>query len=146
MHTLERHPAAWLQRDYYKFWSREHVRFADLDTLGHVNNNSYGVYVESARIALWQHILQGNFWTRTHYGLLRAAHTEYHRELHYPNTLELGVRVLRIGTSSSDTVVGVFTDQGCHATTHSVGVYVNGETHAVVPVPDDLRQLFAAYM
>ena len=146
MHTLERHPADWLRRDYYKFWASEHVRFADLDTLGHVNNNSYGLYVETARIAMWQHILQDNFWKQTHYNLLRSAHTEYHKELHYPNDLSLGVRILRIGTSSSEAVCGVFTGDICHATTHSIGVYVNATTHAVEPIPDSLRQKFQPYM
>lgn len=145
-HQLQRHPAAWQERSFYKFWAGEHVRFADLDALGHVNNNSYGLYVETARIALWQHILQDNFWKQTHYNLLRAAHTEYHRELHYPNQLELGVRILRLGNSSSEAVVGVFTASGCHATTHSVGVYVNATTHAVETLPESLRQKFAVFM
>lgn len=146
MHSLERHPTDWQSRAYYKFWASENVRFADLDALGHVNNNSYGLYVETGRIALWQDILKENFWKQTHYNLLRASHTEYHRELHYPNALSLGVRILKIGTSSSEAVVGVFTGDVCHATTHSVGVYVNGTTHAVEPIPDWLRQKFQQYM
>lgn len=146
MHTLERHPAEWQGRAYYKFWASEHVRFADLDALGHVNNNSYGLYVETGRIALWQEVLQGNFWKQTHYSLLRASHTEYHRELHYPNALSLGVRILKIGNTSAEAVIGVFTGDVCHATTHSVSVYVNATTHAVEPIPQAMRDKFQPYM
>lgn len=146
MHQLERHPEEWKNRAFYKFWAAENVRFADLDALGHVNNNSYGLYVETGRIALWQEVLQGNFWKQTHYNLLRASHTEYHRELHYPNTLALGVRILKIGNTSSEAVIGVFTGDVCHATTHSVGVYVNATTHAVEPIPQSLRDKFQPFM
>jgi acyl-CoA thioester hydrolase len=33
----------------YRFWVTEHIRFADLDLLGHVNNVAFTVYAESCR-------------------------------------------------------------------------------------------------
>ena len=36
----------------YSFWATEHVRFADLDMLGHVNNKAYATYFEPARVKI----------------------------------------------------------------------------------------------
>lgn len=145
-HALNRHPAAWHSRDFYRFWATENVRFADLDPLGHVNNNSYGIYFEVARIAMWQELFKGNFWKAEYYSLMRAAHIEYHRELKYPNKLDIGVRILKLNNTSSEVAVGIFTSEGCHATGHSVGVRVDAKTHTPVPIPDDVRELCKIYM
>jgi acyl-CoA thioester hydrolase len=145
-HALVRHPAAWQARDFYRFWATESVRFADLDPLGHVNNNSYGIYFETARIAMWQSLFKGDFWVRSEYSLMRATHIEYHRELTYPNVLDIGVRILRLNNTSSEVAIGIFTTDGCHATSHSVGVRVDAKTHTPVAIPADVRAACEKYM
>lgn len=139
-----RHQDAWRQRDYYKFWAPEAVRFADLDPLGHVNNNSYGVYVEGARVALLHHVIP-DFWQQPIGTVLRAIHVEYHAELRYPAKIDLGVRIAHMGNSSVNTIVGIFTGDTCHATAISTGVIVDRKLMKPVPVPDELRALFAPY-
>ena len=145
-HALNRHPAAWHNKDFYHFWVRENVRFADLDPLGHVNNNMYGVYFEIARIAMWQNLFKGNFWEAEYYSLMRAAHIEYNHEVTYPNTLDIGVRIIKLGTSSSEVAVGIFIGDKCHATSHTVGVMVDAKTHTVTPLPTEFRDVCKKYM
>ena len=41
------------ERSSYKKWSREILRYSDLDPVGHVNNNAYGQLVENARTLLF---------------------------------------------------------------------------------------------
>jgi acyl-CoA thioester hydrolase len=145
-HTMNRHPASWHTRDFYRFWSSEKVRFADLDALGHVNNNSYGIYLEIGRIAMWQSLFKGNFWKNEFYGLMRAAHIEYHRELTYPNTIDIGVRIIKLGNTSSEVAVGIFVGDECKATAHTIGVMVDAKTHTPMPLPDDWRKACEIYM
>lgn len=145
-HKLERHPEAWLGRDFYRFWVTENVRFADIDALGHVNNNSYGIYFEVARIAMWTELYKGNFWKQPQFGLMRASHIEYHRETHYPSSMDIGVRILKTGNTSAGIVVGIFVGDQCHATSHSVMVMVDAKTHSVVLISDDWRAMAKTYM
>ena len=37
----------------YRFWIEDHVRFADLDPLGHCNNAAISTFFESSRVALF---------------------------------------------------------------------------------------------
>ena len=140
-----RHPDSWRTRDFYKFWHGEQVRFADLDPMGHVNNNSYGVYVEGARVALISSVVP-DFWQQPIATVLKAIHIEYHTELRYPNKLDIGVRLVKMGNSSVNTAVGIFSGTTCHATALSTGVIVDRKAMQPIPVPEQLRAAFAPYM
>ena len=37
----------------YSFWTEEILRFADLDMVGHVNNNAIGVFIENGRVHMF---------------------------------------------------------------------------------------------
>src|SRR5580704_1337586 len=67
----------------YKFWTEDHVRFSDLDPLGHVNNNAIGQYFENARAALFLKVMPD--WPRQD-NLFILAHIaiDFRRELHLP--------------------------------------------------------------
>lgn len=140
-----RHPDAWKTRDHYRVWGQEHVRFADLDPLGHVNNNSYGVYFEAARVKLISSVYP-DFWKQPVLIVLRSIHIEYHAELHYPNDLQLGGRIEHIGNSSLSASYGVFVGDKCFATAQSTGILIDRETRRPVPVPEELRRAVADYM
>ena len=129
--------------DSYRFWCEERVRFADLDALGHVNNNAIGVYFEQARITMLMEA--GGFrdaddWTV----VLARSLIEYKAELLYPNTVRIGVRGLRLGTSSLTVGLGLFLGDRCIATQEAVGVIVDKATHRPAPIPESLRATLAA--
>ena len=44
------------QRQSYNKWTREVIRYADLDPVGHVNNNAYGLFIENARTVLFMDV------------------------------------------------------------------------------------------
>ncbi len=126
----------------YRFWCEERVRFNDLDALGHVNNNAIGVYFEQARIALL--VAAGGFrdadgWTV----VLARSLIEFKAELLYPNTVRVGVRGLRLGTSSMTIGVGIFLGDRCIATQEAVCVIVDKVTHRPTPLPEPLRAALA---
>jgi acyl-CoA thioester hydrolase len=77
------------------------VRFSDTDTMGHVNNAAYLVYLEDARIAFFQSLMAGDgekFFGR---GLIVArVEIDYVRPVFFGNPLEVEVSVLGVGRSS----------------------------------------------
>lgn len=128
--------------DSYRFWWEERVRFNDLDALGHVNNNAIGVYFEQARIALLIEaggFRDGDAWTV----VLARSLIEFKAELLYPNMVRIGVRGLRLGTSSMTIGVGIFLGDRCIATQEAVCVIVDKTTHRPIPLPEPLRAALA---
>ena len=128
----------------YRFWIEERVRFADLDALGHVNNNAIGVYFESARVALMEAC--GGFrpdspWTV----VLARSVVEYKAEMLYPGTARVGCTVLRLGNSSLTLGAAIFNGDTCVATQEGVCVIVDAATHRPTPLMPDLRAALAGY-
>lgn len=128
----------------YRYWIEERVRFADLDALGHVNNNAIGVYFESARVALMEAC--GGFrpdspWTV----VLARSVVDFRAELRYPAVARVGIRVLRVGNTSVVLGAGIFHDDTCIATQEGICVIVDAITHRPTPVPPALREALVPY-
>ena len=77
------------------------MRFSDTDTMGHVNNAAYLVYLEDARISFFQSLMAGDgekFFGR---GLIVArAEIDYVRPVFFGNPLDVEVSILAVGRSS----------------------------------------------
>src|SRR5262249_42594270 len=83
----------------YRFWIDEHVRFADLDPLGHANNAAISGYLESVRVALFAHVGSALGQHGRSVVLARLL-VEFRAELRYADRLRVGARVVRLGRSS----------------------------------------------
>ena len=129
----------------YRFWIEERVRFADLDALGHVNNNAIGVYFESVRVALMETC--GGFRPETPWSVVLARSVvEYKTELLYPATARVGARVLRLGNSSLVLGAAIFNGDTCVATQEGVCVVVDAATHRPTPLPPALRAALSEHL
>src|SRR3546814_4373521 len=66
----------------------------------------------------------------------------FHREIAFPDVLDVGIRVRRLGTSSVTYEIGIFRqgEEAPAATGHFVHVYVLPGTMKAVPIPDSVRQ------
>lgn len=130
--------------DQYRFWTEERVRFADLDALGHVNNNAIGVYFEQARVLLVHDC--GGFQDETPWTVVLARSViEYKAELLYPATVRVGVRVLKVGNTSVTLGVAIFQGDRVIATQEAVCVIVDKAAHRPTPVPGELRAVLARF-
>ncbi len=130
----------------YRYWTDERVRFADLDLLGHVNNKSFTVYAESGRAAFLQKV---GLWIEDsrRQTVLARLEIDYRRELHYPNNLRLGVRVLAVGRTSFTLGLGIFDQTGaCVATVITVLVRIDGSSRAAVELNDSERAQLQPYL
>lgn len=127
----------------YRCWVDEHVRFNDLDPVGHANNNAIGVYFESGRLGMHAAMApQVNL--AGHAVVLRQISIDFLAEITFPNRLRIGSRAIRVGRTSWITGAGLFIDDRCHATSTCVSVLINTASRSAVPLPDALRAVLAA--
>ena len=86
--------------------------------------------------------------TGTVVGLVVETGCSYRRSLAFPDVVEVGIRVARIGTSSVTYEVGVFKrgeDAVC-AFGRFVHVYVDRATNRPVAIPDPARRAMEAIL
>ena len=131
-------------QSHFTHWIDDHVRFSDLDPLGHVNNNSIGQYFENARAALYI-----QFTPKWPYGefLFVLAHTsiDFRRELHYPARLRVGSGVKKVGRTSMTVINSLFRGDEGMASSESVSVLISTKTRQPTEIPDDLRSKIMTY-
>jgi len=128
-------------RSAYKVFRPITTRWMDNDVYGHVNNVVYYSWFDTAVNAYL--IEQGvlDIHAGTTIGLVIETQCNYFAPLAFPQTIEAGIRVARLGSSSVRYEVGLFA-QGeplCAARGHFVHVYVDRETRRPVSLPALLR-------
>lgn len=128
-------------RDQYRAWQPIQTRWADNDLYGHVNNVAYYAYFDTAVNAFL--IDQGVLDLKAGpvIGLVVETGCAYFAPLSFPDALETGLRVARLGTSSVTYQLGIFKQGGWEAAAqgHFVHVYVDRASRRPVPLPAPLR-------
>lgn len=77
-----------------------HIRFADIDLFGHVNNAVYLTYFEIARSSYWSEVIQ---WNWNEMGIIIGrAEINYLKPIGLKDQILAYVRTSRIGNSSFD--------------------------------------------
>ena len=129
----------------YRFVHARNVEFRDVDRAGHVNNAVYVTYLETARIAYLVEVLGADFA----YGLsliLASITVDFRSSAHFPERLEIGARVTRVGTKSfvmEHEIRGG--DARLVLEASSVLVAYDYEANSSMAVPEDWRTRLAAY-
>lgn len=117
------------------------TRWHDNDVYGHVNNVVYYSWFDTA-VNAW--LIERGFLdiagSRT-VGLVVETSCTYFESVAFPETVELGLGVERLGTSSVTYRIGVFRQGGERAAAQGrfTHVYVDRATQRPVPIPADLR-------
>jgi len=130
-------------RESFSHWTPVTIRFSDQDPLGHVNNVAVAAYVESGRTMLIQQYLDPERYPHINFALVRLE-IDYLSEFRYPGTVEVGGRILRLGTKSFTSGYGLFVGETCVATARSVNVFFDTERRQGIEPPGDIRARFEA--
>lgn len=110
------------------------VRFGDLDPLGHVNNVSFGSYVEEGRAALNRLAFPKTMRQEQRLRIVIAdVHIAYLAEAHYPGEIEVLSGVGHIGRSSYRIDSALFQKGQCIAVAESVLVNTRDQVPASLP-------------
>lgn len=132
-------------RSAYKAFRPITTRWMDNDAYGHVNNVVYYSWFDTAVNAYL--IEQGalDIHAGETIGLVIETHCNYFVSLAFPQTVQVGIRVAHLGTSSVRYEVGIFgEDDSTAAKGHFVHVYVDKETRRPVPLPTKLKTVLEA--
>ena len=128
-------------RDDYKVFYPITTRWSDNDIYGHVNNVTYYSYFDTAanRYLIEEgglDISDGSI-----VGYVVNSGCEYHAPITYPEAIEAGVRVDRLGNSSVQYGIAIFREGEDLAAAHGhfVHVFVDREADRSVAIPMGLR-------
>jgi acyl-CoA thioester hydrolase len=120
------------------------TRWKDNDVYGHVNNVEYYSFFDTA-INAWL-IREGGLDIERGevIGLCVESHCEFKAALTFPESIEVGLRVGKLGKSSVRYELGIFraggADEEVTAEGHFVHVFVDRETRRPVTIPAPLRE------
>ena len=132
------------ERRSYKKWSKDILRYSDLDPVGHVNNNAYGQLVENARTLLFDDVQQisglNNRELQNKDWVIRRLEFDFLQELRYPGEVDVGIAITQFGNSSMIVHHGVFAKDYCAATVMGVSVYFDLSKRASAPIPKEIKQ------
>ncbi|NBO76171.1 MAG: YbgC/FadM family acyl-CoA thioesterase [Betaproteobacteria bacterium] len=124
------------------------VRWAEVDLQQIVFNGHYLMYFDTAVAAYWRrmampyhetmHELQGDLF-------VRKASLEYEASARYDEQLHIGMRLLRMGTSSMTLQACAFKGQRRLVHGEIVYVFADPKTQTSRPIPSTLRDWMEAY-
>ena len=105
----------WLKK--FRFGTDLRVRFCETDALGHLNNVSYFIYYEQARLDYFRELnvmedlLSGNDM----YVVTADLYCQFLGEVYYGEELEVKLRTTKIGNTSFDLEYGLIRKKKqCH--------------------------------
>lgn len=125
----------------YPFVHQMQTRWMDNDVYGHVNNVIYYSFFDTA-IAVFLTSKAGlDYINGTSVGLVIETSCTYFEAIAFPDTVQVGVRVAKLGNSSVRYEVGIFKNNQTTASAQGyfVHVYVDRESQRPTPIPDQAR-------
>ena len=134
----------------YRVWRQVTTRWADDDVYGHMNNATYYELFDTAVNA---HLIEAsgvNVRTLPAVGVVAETSCRYFREIGFPEPVDAGLAVERVGNSSVIYRIGLFQGDGDEAAAEGrfVHVYVDNTSgpgdRPVRPLPDVIRAVAEA--
>ena len=136
-----------LQRSDFRFFHTLRVRWAEVDMQHIVFNPHYLMYLDTAMGDYWRALAmpyQESMATLGGDMYVKKATLEYHASAHYDDVLHIGLRCTRLGNSSMVFEGGIFRGEVLLVSGELLYVFADPATQTARPVPEALRQAFAA--
>ena len=129
-------------RSAYRHFSSISTRWMDNDAYGHINNVVYYSFFDTV---VNRHLIEAGVLDVQRspvIGLVVETHCNYFSPLAFPQTVDTGLRVARLGASSVRYEIGLFGagEPLSAACGHFVHVYVDRETRRPAALPGALIQ------
>lgn len=128
-------------RSGYAFWTRDTVRFSDIDRYRHINNVAVATYCETGRVEFAEKLWPGSTAGEGAGWVIAKLIVTFLAQAHYPGDVEIGTRVERVGRTSCSFGQGLFKDGACFATAEAVLVWLDlADGGRPVPFPPALAE------
>lgn len=130
--------------DFAAFWTVS-TRWDDEDVYGHVNNVVYYAFFDTAVNGWLMHATGTDIRRLPAVGLVAETSCRFHRELSFPEPVEVAIAVERLGSRSIVYRLGIFQgeSEAAAADGRFVHVYVDRESREVTPVPEQIAAAVA---
>jgi acyl-CoA thioester hydrolase len=138
-------PPQHLRSDYPHFQPIT-TRWHDNDVYGHVNNVTYYSYFDSAVNSYLIEVGGLDIHAGEVVGFVVSSSCDYFASIAFPERIEIGLRVAKLGNSSVQYELAVFKqgeDAAC-AAGRFVHVFVDRASNRPLPIPGRLREALAA--
>ncbi|HWI73886.1 MAG TPA: thioesterase family protein [Baekduia sp.] len=115
------------------------TRWKDNDVYGHVNNVEYYSFFDTI---INEYLIRAgglDILDGPVIGLCAESHCTFTAALGFPEPVQAGLRVARLGTSSVTYEIGLFDGDTPAATGSFVHVFVDRATRRPVPIPEPIR-------
>ncbi len=134
-------------RAQFKFFFPIQTRWADNDIYGHVNNVTYYSYFDTAANSLLIQKTGFDIHTSEIIGLVVDSACSFLQELSFPEMIEVGVAIGKIGHSSLRYELAIFKQgqQQAAAQGHFVHVFVNRKNRKSIAIPPAMREALCFY-
>ncbi len=138
------------KRSEYVVWRQATTRWADDDVYGHMNNARYFELIDTAVNAHLAETTGVDIRSLPAIGVVAEVGCRYFREIGYPEPVDMGMVVDKVGTSSVVYRIGLFQGspeaEGAQAAAEGrfVHVYVDntaGSGRSVSPIPEQIREV-----
>ncbi len=130
-----------MERQTFPVFYPIHTRWMDNDVYGHVNNVTYYSYFDSTinRYLIEEGRL--DIHNGQVVGFVVSSNCQFRQPVAYPEALEAGLKVVKIGNSSVTYEVGIFRqgEPQASAVGQVVHVFVDRTSNAATPIPATLR-------
>lgn len=135
-------PTSIQTRDDYRYFLELQTRWMDNDLYGHVNNVTYYSYFDT--VVNMFLIEQGglDIHNAPVIGVVVESHCNYTQSIAYPDKINCGLRVGKLGNSSVRYEVGIFRgdENKVAAAGHFIHVFVDRATNKPVSIPKEIRE------
>lgn len=133
-------------RGAYRAWTRDIIRYADVDPNGHVNNGAINAFLEDGRVRFrTEHLAAVAADTLAGFVLVSFS-VEYHAPLHFPGEVDIGTSISRLGRTSYGLRQALFVGEQCAASSASVTVCVDPTTQQKRVLTDEWRALLSEFL
>ena len=128
-------------RDRYPHFLALETRWSDNDIYGHINNVTYYSYFDTVVNGYLIDVGGLDVQNDAIIGYAVETMCKFRKPLAYPESLEAGLRVGKLGNSSTRYEIGIFRkgDNEAAASGHFVHVFVDRTSGKPVPIPDSIR-------
>lgn len=121
------------------------VRYGDIDSYGHVNNATYGTYLEEARIDYLTEVIDAETDVLAAEGagtgiVIASLEIEFERPLRDARTVDIELSIQRLGTTSFPVEYAIRDGGDTVATAETTVVTYDREAGEPCPIPEDWRE------
>lgn len=113
-------------------------RFLETDALGHINNNTYGVWFEAARDPFFKLFMPK---TNIKEWNLVMAHSSFDflKEVFWGEDVVVKTGISKIGNSSVELIHAVYQNEKLCTTGKCIMIYYNFKTRESMKIPEEIR-------